>query len=94
MLLKIAITVGAVLLAGCAMTPEPAVIFDVGEDKAVIQARIGTIAPGDASATTRADIDARAREACALYGREPRPISEYQVEDHRRLLFACVKPAS
>ncbi len=94
MLPKVAIVAGAVLLAGCAMTPEPAVIFDVAEDKAVIQARIGTIAPGDASATTRADIDAKAREACALYGREPRPVSEYQAGDHRRLLFACVKPGS
>ena len=94
MLPKIVIAVGAALLTGCAMTPEPAVIFDVAEDKAVIQARIGTIAPGDASATTRADIDAKAREACGLYGRKPRPISEYQVGDHRRLLFACVKPAS
>ena len=81
---------GAVSLVGC-ISPEPAVIFDLERDKAIIQARAGIFIEGDAGATTDADIMDKAWEACGLYGRQPKPISEWMVGDHRRILFACVE---
>ena len=82
---------GAVSLAGCSSTPEPAVIFDLEEDKTIIQAHTGIYFEGDDTATTKADIIATAREACGMHGRRPEPVSEMRVGDYRRLLFACIK---
>lgn len=82
---------GGVSLPGCSSTPEPAVIFDLQQDKTVIQARAGTLFEGDSTATTEADIMATARKACGLHNRRPLPVSEGRVGDYRRLLFACVK---
>ena len=80
------------LLSGCRMlSPEPAVIFDLRQDKAVIQASAGTFFEGDGTATTEADIIAAAREACGIHGRRPQPVSEGRFGDYRRILFACVE---
>ena len=86
------VLVSASLLSGCKMlSPEPAVIFDLRHDKAVIQASAGTLFDGDGTATTEVDIIATAREACGIHGRHPKPVSERRVGDYRRLLFACVE---
>ena len=88
--MKAVLLLGAVSLAGC-FTPEPAVVFDLGRDKAIIQAHAGVVSEGDSGATTEADIIARAQEACGMYGRRPKSVSEWRVGDYRRILFACVE---
>jgi hypothetical protein len=79
-----AILLGLVALASCAA---PAVISDINDSALRIQVN---------ALTPPAEIAQRARDGCAIYGKEPVPISSRCVNgncDHQELLFACKAPS-